>query len=496
MNRVVIVGAGLGGLSAAIRLAYRGFPVTILEKNSTIGGKMSLRQTGGFSFDTGPSLLTMPFVVHDLFASVGMHHEQYLEIQPVDPLCRYFFADGTSLDAASNAERMQANLQSFSPGDAAGFAGFLAHGERIYNASARPFLFSPFGSWSASGIFKSMQYLPSVLKLDAFRTLDEAVCSYVKDARLRQLLNRFATYNGSSPYHAPATLAIIPYLEFTQGGWYIKGGMYSLARALEQLAMEFGVEIRTGVDVRRIRVGNRTVQGVETTAGEFVAADCVVTNADAVYAHNELLAGNGIRNRYQSIQPSLAGFVLLLGINGVYDELAHHNIFFSSDYREEFERLCEQEEPADEPTIYVSVSSFSDHTQAPRGKSNLFVLVNAPPLTDNQRFDWNLSGDDYARRIIRLLEEKGLSGLAQRIEVQEAITPLDFQNRFNAFRGSIYGPASNSRMAAFLRPPNKSRDIDGLFFVGGSSHPGGGIPLVLLSGKIVADLVATGEVYA
>lgn len=496
MSRVVIVGAGLGGLSAGIRLAHRGWPVTILEKNPVIGGKMSLRQIGGFSFDTGPSLLTMPFVVHELFASVGRQHKQYLEIQPVDPLCRYFFADGTSLDATSDAERMQANLQSFSPGDAAGFAGFLAHGERIYNASARPFLFSPFGSWSASNIFKSLQYLPSVLKLDAFRTLDQAVCSYVKDSRLRQLLNRFATYNGSSPYQAPATLAIIPYLEFTQGGWYIKGGMYSLARALERLAVELGVEIRTGVEARRIRIDNRTVQGVETTVGEFVAADIVVSNADAVYAHNELLGGNGIRNRYQSIKPSLAGFVLLLGIDGVYDELAHHNIFFSSNYQKEFETLCADGEPADEPTIYVSVSSSSDRTQAPRGKSNLFVLVNAPPLDGNQGFDWTRSGNEYARRIIGLLEEKGMSGLTQRIEVQEVITPLEFQRRFNAFRGSIYGPASNSRMAAFLRPPNKSRDIEGLFFVGGSSHPGGGIPLVLLSGKIVADLVATGDVYA
>jgi phytoene desaturase len=490
MRRVVIIGAGLGGLSAAIRLAHAGFSVTILEKNESVGGKMGIRRIGGYSFDTGPSLLTMPFIVRDLFADVGRDVDDYLTIQPINPLCRYSFSDGTTLDAVSDREEMRQNLQSFSPGDVEGFARFLEHGERIYHASAEPFLFSGFGSWDAAGLVRGLKHLPAILKLDAFRTLDEAVIAHVKDPRLRQLLNRFATYNGSSPFLAPATLALIPYIEFTQGGWYLKGGMYSLARALESLADELGVDIRTDSGVRRIVIRDGRAEGVMTESGEFVAADLVIANADAVYTHHHLLAGSDVRKRYTEVEPSLAGFVVLLGVRGTYDHLAHHNIFFSSDYRKEFDAITDRNVSADDPTIYVSVSSHSDASQAPEGKSNLFVLVNAPALEEGKpAVDWSSFGSEYADRIISILESRGLHDLSKRIELKEIITPLDFQKRFNAFRGSIYGPASNSRMAAFLRPPNKSREVSGLFFVGGSSHPGGGIPLVLLSGKIVAGLV-------
>lgn len=489
MNTVIVVGAGLGGLATAIRLAVRGFTVTILEKNTRVGGKMDIVCESGYTFDTGPSLLTMPFVLEELFRDASREMTDYLELVRIDPICHYHFADGSTLDAFSDRERMAQEVGRLSPSDVAGFQQFLAHGEEIYRAASEPFLFQPFGSWNWRSILSQLQYLPAVTKLDAGRTLHDAVSRYVKDERLRQLLNRFATYNGSSPYHAPATLSIIPYVEFAMGGWYVRGGMYSIAHALARLARELGVMIETGVEVDGLMCQDRSVTGVKVTGGENRAARFVVVNADALYARHRLLgpAMNGRWKKSREPEPSLAGFVLLLGVNHRYEDLHHHTIYFSSDYRREFDALIAEQKPYDNPTIYVSVSAVSDPGLAPGGASNMFVLVNAPPL--GKEFDWATQTQSYRDLIIRQLTERGLTDLERHIEIEHMTTPQDFQDRYNAYRGAIYGTSSNSRFSAFLRPPNRSRDLDRLYFVGGSSHPGGGIPLVLLSGKIVAEMI-------
>jgi phytoene desaturase len=467
--------------------------VTLFEKNATVGGKMHRWSSGGYCFDTGPTLLTMPFVLRELFASVGRSLDDVLELVPLEPLCRYFFPDGSSLDASSDTGRMEAALQQFAPGDAGGFRRFLRHGEEIYQASAEPFLFAPFGSWNIRSLARSLRHLKAVTRLDAFRTLDRAVRSHVSDPRLQQLLNRFATYNGSSPFQAPATLAIIPAIEFGMGGWAVAGGMYEVARALERLAAECGAGIRTGCEVRRILVTHGRVTGVETADGETHAADGVVCNADAMYALEDLIPGRRRPGR-DNRSISLAGFVLLLGIDREYGSLAHHNVFFSDDYRAEFSSMFEQGLPAASPTVYVSVASKTDPAAAPPGHSALFVLVNAPPLPRGGdgppvRWDWSRDAAAYRESVLALLEDRGLTDLRRHIRVETMITPADFRRKFNAYRGSIYGLASNSRWSAFLRPPNRSRTVRGLYFAGGSTHPGGGIPLVLLSGRIAANLV-------
>jgi diapolycopene oxygenase len=489
MNNVIVVGAGLGGLATAIRLAVRGFPVTILEKNSHAGGKMDIVCDGGYTFDTGPSLLTMPFVLEELFHDASRDIADYLELVRIDPICRYHFADGSSLDALSDPEQMAREVGRLSPSDVDGFRAFIAHGEQIYRAAAEPFLFQPFGSWTWRSVISQLRYLPAVTKLDSGRTLDQSVSRYVQDAKLRQLLNRFATYNGSSPYHAPATLAIIPYVEFTMGGWYVRGGMYSIARALVRLARELGVVIETGVEVERLICHEGSVAGVQIKNGETRTAGFVVVNADALYARHHLVgpAMNGRRRFLRDPEASLAGFVLLLGVNRRYPDLHHHTIYFSSDYRREFETLITDRKPYEDPTIYVSVSGISDSGLAPEGSSNMFILVNAPPL--GKEFDWATQARSYRDLIIQRLTERGLTDLERHIEVEHMITPEDFHHRYNAHRGAIYGTSSNSRFSAFLRPPNRSRDVRQLYFVGGSSHPGGGIPLVLLSGKIVANMI-------
>lgn len=451
---------------------------------------MNRYAAGGFTFDTGPTLLTMPFVLDELLQGADGEVVQRLSRVRLDPICRYFYRDGTTLDARAEPADMQAAIASVHHADGEGFSRFMAHAGSIYRAAAGPFLFSSFSSLGLRQVMAHLRHLPALAKIDAFRTLDAAVRRYFEDHRLQQLFNRFATYNGSSPYLAPATLAIIPYVEFQMGGWYIRGGMYRLAETLSEVARRLGVEILTGRGVRRVDVSSGTARGVVLDDGSRVEADAVVCNADALYAH-EVLLRDAVPHphRYRRAGASLAGLVLLLGVRGTFPALAHHNVFFSSDYREEFTLLVDRGQPALEPTVYVSISSKSDPAHAPGGgHSNLFILVNAPPV--GERFDWDRESGPYRQRVLDTLASHGLRIEPEDILVEHMITPRDFELRFNAYRGALYGTSSNSRMAAFLRPPNRSRDVRNLYFAGGSSHPGGGIPLVLLSGRHAAGLVA------
>lgn len=487
MKDVLVIGAGLGGLSVAIRLARQGRRVTVLEKNDGIGGKMNVWSDKGYTFDTGPTLLTMPFVLEDLFTSVGKRLEDHLDLVRVDPICRYFFPDGVRLEAWSDNSRMEEEIRRINPADVQNFQRFMTHAERIYEAAAGPFLFTGLTSLGPRGLLKNLKNLAAVFRIDPFRTLNSAVMSYFKDPHLRQLFNRFATYNGSSPFLAPATLAIIPYVEMRMGGWYVRGGMFRLAQALERIALEEGVEIRTGVEVIGIVEKGGSAAGVLTAGQGFLPADGVVSNADALYAREHLLVREKEVARRNGTNHSLSGFVMLLGVRKAFPALSHHNIFFSADYRAEFDALFNDQRPATDPTVYTAISSLHDPGHAPPGCTNLFVLVNAPAL--GPRVNWDDEQGLYRETVLRKLARFGVEISGPDIETEKMITPLDFERRYHAQRGSIYGTSSNSRMAAFLRPPNRAREMKNLYFVGGSSHPGGGIPLVLLSGKIVAELI-------
>ncbi|GAC1363687.1 MAG: phytoene desaturase family protein [Herpetosiphon sp.] len=485
---IIIVGAGLGGLAAAIRLAHAGNRVHVIEKNERVGGKMNVHAAEGYTWDTGPSLFTMPWVVRDLFRAVGKDADAALAITPLDPVCRYFWNDGTRWDHHAGLPEVAAAIGELEPRDVGGLFRFLAWAERIYAATERPFLLAPFEGLRD---FVTPRFLRDMPALDPLHTLDQVVRRFFRSPYLQQVFNRYATYNGSSPYRTPATFAIIPYIEWVQGGWYLKGGMYSLAQALEALAREQGVEFSFGDEVTEVCIAAGLATGVRVGDGRLLNADRVVINADALHALRHLVAPEWRRRfsdrRIDQYEPSSSGFALLLGVDRDYDVLGHHTILFSSDYPAEFRAIFDLQVPAPEPTIYVAVTARSDAGHAPAGCLNLFVLVNAPATGD--RFDWQREAQGYRDLIVRRLERYLLPNLSQHIRYEQCITPADFAERYRGWRGALYGPSSNSTFAAFLRPPLRSPDVKRLYFVGGAAHPGGGIPLVLLGGSAVARMI-------
>lgn len=486
-DAVVIIGGGLGGLSAAIRLSAAGLRVKLFEKNSTPGGKMGELRREGYRFDTGPSLLTMPAVLDDLFSSAGENLTDHLSLEIPEPLTRYHFDDGSVLNASADEGRMQAEIARLMPGEIENYRRFLEYSKRIYEITSDIFLHRPvheLSSMLSYDLLKSLVKLPAI---DPLRSMHDAIAGFFEDPRLIQLFDRYATYTGSDPYQAPATLNIIPYVEFGLGGFYISGGMYRLVEVLHELALANGAEIYTNRPVESILHNRSEVTGVRVN-GEDITADTLLCNADAVFAANQLISGlPGWTERMNEKEPSLSGMVFLWGVNDTHPELAHHNIFFSGDYAEESRRIFREHSVPEDPTVYAAITSKSDPDHAPPGKENWFVLLNMPYLSPGQ--DWDHAVSAMRGAVLKKLGKHGVH-LAGKIESETIMTPEDFAGRYGANRGGIYGIASNGPMAAFNRSPNRSRVLDGLYFAGGTAHPGGGIPLVLLSGMMAADLIA------
>lgn len=482
---ITIIGAGIGGLSAACLLAKQGHTVTVLEKNEGIGGKMNQVEQNGYRFDTGPSLFTMPEIFASLFEYCGTTLSEQLELIPLNNNCRYFYQDGTQFNNYSDLDKTLKEVKRIAPEDEQAFVKFLDYAESIYHKTNDAFVLNPlYNLHDLKGLD-----LFSFFGVDAFTTVSKRVNSYFKSSYLRQFFKRFTTYNGSSPFLAPATLNVIPHIEINQGGYYVKGGLFKVARSLYDLANSLEVNFLFDSEVAQIHILKKKVTGVETKNGKLLDADLVVANSDATETIIELIDKDAIspkkKRKAAQIEPSCSGFVLLLGINKTYDQLIHHNLFFSKNYEREFVQIFTEKMMPDDPTIYVANTSYSDPEHAPEGGSNLFILVNAPYLSN--KYDWGLS--DYGDKVIQELENRGLENLSEHIQFRQEITPADFYTKYRSNKGSIYGTSSNNKFSAFIRPRNKSRDIDGLYFVGGSTHPGGGIPLVVQSALNVAGLV-------
>ena len=473
MARVIVVGGGVGGMAAALLLARAGHRVRLLERLPRLGGKLAEHRRDGFTFSLGPSLLTMP----SLFRDLG------LEMDLVEPaeLCRYRFADGGTLTARRDPGRMAAEVDRLAPGEGAAWRAFHAWAVRCLDAARRTHFAGPPGR-APDGVRPRPGDLAAIAP---GRTLHGLARRFFRDPRLVQYADRYATYAGSDPYRAPAALGCIPALEHGEGGWYVRGGLPRLADGLAALLHREGVEVTLEAHVAGITDDGERVTGVRLASGERLPADVVVANVDAAQLYGRLLPDRRRLRRIARLGPSSSVLLLLAGATGRTPGLAHHNVFFSADYRREFRDIFAAGRPPRDPTVYIGCSAVDDSTQAPPGAENQVLLVNVP-ARDPAR--WPQRPESYRDMVLERLAARG-HDLSGRLRFVDLFTPADLRDRYGAWGGAIYGAAANGVLAPLLRPGNRG-PRRGLYLVGGSVHPGGGLPLVVLGAHIVARLVA------
>ncbi len=487
---VAVVGGGIGGLAAAATLAARGHAVTLFEKNAWLGGKATRLETDGFSFDMGPTVLTLPSVFRRIFAEAGRDFDSAVDLVRLDPQWRCFFNDGSTLDLVEDADRMAASLKTFSGGAADGYPDFLALAGRMRDISERFFFWRSVEGVRDTIDLKSNMSLATLGDLFNLRmgaTVAGTVRGRVKDARVAQMLDHFTQYLGSSPFAAPAILCSIADMQVGDGVWYPRGGASTVAEALADLAGELGVTLRTGIGVRRILTRDGRVTGLETEDGERTEFRAVVSNMDAVRTYRELIGGAvGKRFERRRREPACSGVVLYLGIDRAYEHLAHHNFAFSRNPEEEFDWIYRKGEPAPDPSCYIAAPARTDPAVAPDGGEALYVLVHTPYLRPHH--DWQTLLAGYRETILaKLARTAGLSDLESRIVTEKALTPADIHERYRVLNGAIYGLASHGRFTGAFKPGNRRRDLKGLYLGGGAAHPGPGMPMVAMSGWIAAD---------
>ncbi len=489
-DRVVIVGAGLAGLSAALRLAGAGRQVTVLEREPIPGGRagqiVSATSHGEYHFDTGPTVLTMPDLIEDAFDAVGESMRDWLELTPLDPLYRATFADGSTIDVHADPDRMREEIErACGPEEADGFTRYVDFVSRLYRYEMRHFidrsLGSPLDLLTPSAVSNGARLIAA----GGLRRLAPAVARYLRDGRLQRLYSFQAMYAGVSPYRALAIYAVISYMDAVAGVFTLRGGMHALPTAMAAAAAKHGVELRYSTEVSRVEHDGRRAGAVLTTGGERIAADAVVLTADLPIAYSQLLGQTPRRLRRLQYSPSC--YLLLAGSTAHYPQLAHHNIHFGAAWEQTFVELDGGRLMSD-PSVLVSNPTRSDSSLAPPGREIYYVLFPTPNTTAD--LDWSRIGPQYREHVLSTLADRGYPGLADSIEVEHVTTPLDWQARGMA-AGAPFAAAHTLGQSGPLRPGNMWGD--NVVFAGSGTQPGVGVPMVLISGRLAAERI-TGPV--
>jgi phytoene desaturase len=484
--KVIVIGAGIAGIAAAIRQAVKGHEVTVYEANAYPGGKLSEFRSGDFRFDAGPSLFTMPHYVDELFTLAGKNPKEAFSYEKLETVCRYFYEDGTRINAWANRDKLADEIALKTKDPASAVHQFLDYSARIYAITHAIFLEK---SLHRLRSFLNRETLKAVFrfpKIDPFRSMNAANTNFFKDDKTIRFFNRYATYNGSSPYKAPATLNVIPHLEQHFGAYFPKGGMVAITQSLVTLAENLGVKFYYNAPVEEILVEDKKVKGIRLN-GENIPADRVISNMDIWFTYRQLLKNEVAPKRILSQERSSSALIFYWGIQAEFPELDLHNIFFSEDYKKEFAAIWEQQAVDIDPTIYINISAKYQTEDAPKGAENWFVMINVPANTGQ---NWDKLVAEARKNIIQKLSRMLNRDIAPLIVTEEILDPRSIEQKTASYQGSLYGTSSNNQFAAFLRHANFSSKIKELYFVGGSVHPGGGIPLALLSAKIVDDLSA------
>jgi len=482
-RKVSVIGSGIAGLAAAIRLAIRGYEVDVFERNEYPGGKLSLIEKDGYRFDAGPSLFTQPQYLEQLFHEAGESIEDFFEYQKVDLSCRYFFENGKIINAWTEASRYEEELVSILGEKPGTLKNYLQQSASLYESVGSIFLnqsLHRLNTWLQPKVFKALGKVKPAHLFDSLHSFNQ---SKFISAEAIQIFNRYATYNGSDPYQTPGMMSMIPHLELNEGTFYPKGGMISITNALYQLACKKGVRFHFSLSVQQIVKKNQDIKGVIVN-DHFHQSDIVVSNADVYFTYGQLLNDDKKAERLLKQERSCSGQIFYWGMNRSFPELHLHNIFFSSDYKKEFQFLFKEGRLYDDPTVYINITSKMEEGQAPVGKENWFLLINAPANAGaNAESDRLKLRENVIQKLSRILQ----TDIASAIETEDYLNPDRIEKRTGSYLGALYGTSSNSRSAAFLRHPNFHSSYKGLYFCGGSVHPGGGIPLCFKSAEIAVN---------
>jgi phytoene desaturase len=479
----VIVGAGLAGLSAALRLVGAGREVTVLERESGPGGRAGLLEVDGYRFDTGPTVLTMPDLIADALDCVGERLEDWLELAPVDPLYRAFFPDGSTLDVKADSEAMAQEVREVcGPAEAQGYLAYVDFVKKLYRYEMSDFI-----DRNTDSVFEMLT--PNLARLAAiggFRKLAPKVNSYLKDPRTQRVLSFQSMYAGLSPYDALAIYAVIAYMDSVAGVFFPKGGMHAVPQALAGAAEKHGVVFRYNESVTRVLVENGRAVGVETASGDRINADVVVLNPDLPVAYRELLPPTATPRRVKDLTYSPSCLLMLVGSSQHYHKISHHNLHFGHAWKEVFTDLIDHGRLMADPSILVTSPTHSDPSLAPEGRHSYYVLVPTPNL--DAGLDWGVIGPRYRDEVVARLEGMGYVGFGDAIEVEQVTTPADWQRR-GMERGAPFASAHSFFQTGPFRPANLAPHVEGVVFAGSGTRPGVGVPMVLLSGRLAAERI-------
>lgn len=485
-RKVIVIGAGLGGLSAAISLRQGGYDVAIHEKNSRIGGKLNVLQAEGYTFDLGPSILTLPQVFEQLFAASGKRMSDYVTLRPIRPHWRNFFEDGNVIDLYPEPEKMDAEARKAGE-NPRNVWRFLEYAENLYDLVDAGYFQRGLDTAREFSQFYGPWQFP---KFDLLRTMHGGVRRWLKTRYMRDIFDYFIKYVGSSAYHAPAFMNCLPTIQFRYDLWYVDGGMYNLARGLGRLLAELDIPVHLNSEITRIQTAGDRVTGIVTADQSVHPADCVVSNMEVVPTYRRLLDADprDVRKLARRYEPACSGLILDLGLDCEYPQLAHHNFLFSGNQRRHFHTVFRRRELPDDPTIYLVAASRTDPSVAPPGCDCLKILPHIPHINEADP----LTRDDYIafkKRVVEKLMRMGLADLDKHIVFEHVWTPLDIREQYYSNRGSIYGVVSDRCRNLAFKAPKQSTRYPNLFFVGGTVNPGGGMPMVVLCGQKVAEKV-------
>ena len=485
---VIVIGAGIGGITAAIHLAQRGMKVIVLEKNSHAGGRCDRFSREGHQFDAGPTLLVMPLLYEAEFAALGAgaSMREMLDLQRVDPTYHLVFDDGSKLALTSDMKSMQEQLEAFEPDSFSGLLRYMDEGHRHYHVSVEKLVHRDFRK--ASDFFK-FSNLPLVYRLKPLANHYRNMSSYFDDPRLKAAFTFQDVYMGLSPFEAPATFSMMPYTELAHGVWYPKGGMYSIVEALMELARRAGVEFMFDTSVEQIEVGGNRAQSVVLENGRHIKSDVVLANADLPYVYNNLLPPESESKRLANKRFSCSVVSFFWGVDKVYKQLNPHTLFLADDYRENFDSIIRDLDLPANPCLYIHAPTRLDSSMAPEGQDTLIAIVPVGHMSENGEQDWAEIRDRARQQVFRRLRILGITDLEAHLKFEVNYTPLSWRKRYNLMKGSTHGLCHNLTQLGYFRPHNKHSRYHNLYFVGASTHPGTGMPTAMISGRLAAERI-------